>query len=49
LDVLGFFVDLVEEGDEKGACFARSILGPSDNAFACDDEGYGFFLDWGRH
>lgn len=47
LDILGFLVDFVEEGDKEGSSFAGSVLGAGDDAFACDDEGDGLFLDGG--
>lgn len=49
MNELGFFIDFVKKRDEEGACFAGAVLGSGNNAFACNDKGDGFFLDWSRY
>ena len=42
--MLGSFLDLIDNRDEKSSCFSSAVLGSSDNVFSRDDERDGLLL-----
>jgi hypothetical protein len=38
----------MQRGDNVGGCLARAILRAGEDIPACEGNGYGFLLNWGR-
>ena len=44
LDMLGSFLDLIDNRDEKSSCFSSTVLGSGDDVLSRDDERDGLLL-----